>query len=69
MSKNKYKDLIGLAKGATIFAHPKLSGYHVGASVLGTNGKYSTGYNVETDIHHAIHAEMSAIHGMKKQKN
>jgi len=62
--EEKYGELINLARKQTRRAHPKLSGYRVGAAVLGVNGRVCGGYNVETDIHHAIHAEMSAIHAL-----
>lgn len=61
--------LINRAKLNMTFAHPKLSGYRVGACVLADNGVMYDGYNVETDIHLAIHAEMSAIHAMASDHN
>jgi cytidine deaminase len=64
MKTEEIDDLLHRAREAVQYAHPKLSGYRVGAAVLATDGTITIGYNVETDIHHAIHAEMSAIHAM-----
>ena len=64
MSDVEMKTLIDMAIEAREKAYPKLSQYKVGAAIRDTYGNYWTGYNVETDIHHAIHAEMSAIHQM-----
>ncbi len=62
-------ELILKAKKALKKAHPKLSGYKVGAAVEGLTGNIHIGYNVETDIHHAIHAEMMAICSLIENSN